>query len=202
MRSAFGLLESLVALMVFSVVILVCSQTLLQIQKDMKLIKDRQSMQNALFYTATYVQNQLRYALISSISPSEIRYFEVNGDLFFAPDFSPSLDRCNSHRIPKLGSSKFVAFFSPSPEIASVLREDKHEMILDRQAKCGAMIPLLDQRRIFLSQDQTLYLDRFPLLHGVRRFEFKQEGEGFRMEICLDSCLSYGFRQDELFYAF
>lgn len=201
MRSAFGLLESLVALVVFSVVILVCSQTLLEIHQDMKILKASQKSRDDLAHAIFYLENQLRYAFISSISPQGVEYYEIHRDFFFS-HFDPHLEKCDSNRIKKINDAQFVAFFSPSFQIARVLREDQSEMILDRKAECGAMIPIKKKKRILLASNKVLYVDSYPLLSEVNEFDLKQEGQEFEIKLCSDSCLIYQFFQGEIFYVF
>lgn len=202
MRSAFSLLESLLALIVFSVVILVCSQTLLAIQTELKRSKEHQRKETALFNTMLYLENQLRYALILRISSQEVQYYQIHHNLFFSHSFDPYNQKCNSNRIKAIKDVQFLAFFSPFLQIAQVIKKDQQEMILDRKAECGAMIPLKQKKTIFLASNQTLYLDSFPLLKGVREFDLKQKGQEIQIRLCFDSCLTYVFLQNEIFYAF
>lgn len=200
MRSAFGILESFVALIVFSVVILVCSQTLLAMQKELKIFKEHQRKQNALFNAMLYLENQLRYGFISKISSQGVEYFEIHRHFFFS--FDPYLKQCNSNRIEKIADTQFIAFFSPSLQIARVIGQDQQGMVLDRKAECGVMIPLRAKRRIFLDQNKKLYIDANLLLEGVNEFVFKQESQEFEIKLCLDSCLTHRFPKLEIFYAF
>lgn len=182
--------------------ILVCSQTLLTIQTDLKIFKESQRKQNTLLNTMLYLENQFRYAFFSKISSQEIEYFEIHREFLFSANFDPSSEKCNSNRIKKIKDSSFVVFFSPSLEIAQVIGEEGNNMILDRKAECGAMIPIKAKRKLFLGQDQVLYFDSYPLIEGLKQFEVKQYGQELEIKLCFDFCLTHLIPQNEIFYAF
>lgn len=188
MRRAFGILESLFALVVFSIVILVCSQTLLQVHQDLRIYKQIQSEETELSNAVLYLQKIIQNSIITHVSPTQIEYFEINQAIFLSSSFLPWIERCDSNRVPKQGESKYVAMFDHSFEIARVLGEESGWLILDRKAKCSIGIPLKEKHQIFLS-GEVLYVDERILLDGVKNVRFQRQGQNYQIKICQSFCV-------------
>ncbi|MCE3047057.1 hypothetical protein [Helicobacter kayseriensis] len=202
MRRAFGILESLFALMVFSLLILVCSKLMLQIQKDLHVYDEMQRSRSSLANAIAYLQKALQYAIIESSSKDQITYYEVNRLVFFSSSFSPAYDFCDSERIPRWGDIKYFGLFSSdSVKIARVIREEKQWLILDQKVGCRIAVPLGEKRRVVLRGD-GLYVDQEILLEGVKKFEFSRQGDKYKIQICQVFCMSKEFLQNEIVYEF
>lgn len=202
MRRAFGILESLFALSIFSLLILMCSKLMLQVQKDLHAYEEMQRKKSDLLNTTMYLQKALQYAIIKSISKEQIRYYEINRTVFFSPSFSPAYEPCDSERIPKWGNIKYFGIFSlDSVEIAKVIKEEKQWLVVDQKVRCRVVIPLGEERQIILKEDR-LYIDQEILLEGVKKFELSRQKDKYKIQICQSFCISKEFLQNKIVYEF
>ncbi|WP_156923059.1 hypothetical protein [Helicobacter pametensis] len=190
-------MEALFALIVFAVVVVTCSQTLLQIHKDSKVYQEAHIANAQLSSAVFYLQRLIQNSLLSKLSPDLIELFEINRDLFLKDTFRAILKTCQSNRISKLGDTSYVGMFSEKLEIAKVLGREGDELILDRKAQCGVIVPLREKRQIVFTGGKV-YLDRWVLLDGVREFEISQTNGIYQIRICTSVCLVRQFLHHEV----
>lgn len=198
MRRAFGFLEALIGLIVFSLVILVCSQTLLHVHKDLKVYDENH--QTELLNTALYLKRVFQYAFINQIDSKEVDFFQINRSIFLSPDFDPINKKCNTQKIFKQEDIRFVATFSPF-EIIAVVGGDERFLFLERELKCGITIPIEGRHKITW-RDQKLLLDQHLLLEGIREFVMRDQGKFYEIKICKSTCIYQEIPKSEIVYEF
>lgn len=203
MSKAFSLLESLVALALFSLVILICSQVLMQTQKDIKIYKDQEYKQQILHNAINYLQKKLRYSLIVSIdsSYSDFVIYEID-DYFFSPLFDPWIKDCKTEKIPWRGMPKFLANFSSQLDLISVIAYETNAVVLERKIQCGIAIPIRDRLQIRLTENGDLLVGKRILMQGVKIFQFLEKAKFYSLKICSSFCQSAIFPKNEILYVF
>lgn len=201
MKNAFGILESLVALALFSLVILLCSKTLLQIQKDLKIYKDYVQMRSTLSNAISLIQKRLAYSFVDSSAADELVLYEISKE-FFSNSYHPAIQKCGVSKIVWKQNPKFFANFSPMFEIVPVVGRQGDFLLLERELKCGALIPINQKIRFKLQENGDLYFNGEILVQRIRLFEFKEQSNLYHLQICSEFCESAIFPKSEIFYAF
>lgn len=201
MRRAFGVLESILALSLFSLVILLCSQTLLQVQKDLKFYRDDAHARQILSNASSYIQKKLAYGFVTSVQAAQIELYEISHE-FFLDSYHPQLEKCGENKILWNQNPKFLANFSPMLEMIAVLERQGDFLLLEKGLKCGAVIPVSKKIRISLQGNGDLSVNGEILAQSIRLFEFQVREKFYFLKICSKLCETAIFPKSEIFYAF
>lgn len=172
MRRGFALLEVLVALVVFSILILGSSKILLELTKSKIAYSKFQLRQLEVQNAILIIKKYLKYSPSIIYSPNTITFYPLNLSYFFSPTFSPLPTQCKGERI-KFYPSSFVYSVSDK-KVVKVLENQGGEMRLERSVSCGLFYPLSPQITLSLSPQGELKLNEEILLKDVKVFEVQE----------------------------
>lgn len=200
MRKGFALLETLFALLVFSILLIGGAKIFLSLQKDHHVFTEKAReetlMQNVFFL----LQNTLTHSFLFSFSSSLITFYPLDAQAFFSPDFSITPRFTTPTKLTLSYSPKDTSYLLalPSQTLYPVMKKTTHTLELPHEAKEKYFLPLLSQYRLSFI-DSRLYLNGEILLEGVREFAMNQKGEFFEIKICTKQCYEYSFRAGRIY---
>lgn len=172
MRRGFALLEVLVALVVFSILILGSSKILLELTKSKIAYSKFQLRQLEVQNAILIIKNYLKYSPSITYSPNAITFYPLNLSIFFSPAFSPLPTQCEGERI-RFYPSPYVYSVSDKKAV-KVLENQGGEMRLDQSVGCGLFYPLSPQITLYFTPQGELRLDEELLLKDVKVFEVQE----------------------------
>lgn len=182
MRRAFALLEVLLALILFSILIIASSKILLSLSKDNLAYSKHQMRQIEIQNTLLQLCKYLKYSFITSISNSSLTLYPLNLPLYFSKNFSAIPKSCNDKTI-EFANTEFI-YSKTEGAIVKVLSSKGGMLELERAVQCGVLYPLLFPLRFSLSPQNELLLNSTILLKNVKRLQFFKESKGVRVILC------------------
>lgn len=182
MRRAFALLELLLALIVFSILLISSSKILLSLTKDRVAYSKNQMREIEIQNTLLLLSKYLKYSFISSISPTSLTIHPLNLSAYFSPAFSPIPKSCNGVEIEFLNSDFIYSKLDSS--IIKVVSKRGEMLELEKAVQCDILYPLASAIRFSLSSKNELLLNSNVLLKDVKKLEFHKEERGVRIILC------------------
>lgn len=182
MRRAFALLELLLALIVFSILIISSSKILLSLTKDRIAYFKNQMREIEIQNTLLLLSKYLKYSFITSASPTSLTLCPLNLSSYFSPTFSPIPKSCNGAEIEFVDSDFIYSKLDNS--IIKVVSKRGAILELERAIQCDILYPLSSPIKVSLSSQNELLLNSTPLLKEVKKLEFHKEERGIKIVLC------------------
>lgn len=182
MRRAFALLELLLALIIFSILIISSSKILLSLTKDRIAYSKNQMREIEIQNALLLLSKHLKYSFITSISPTSLTLYPLNLSIYFSPTFSPIPKSCNGAEIEFVNSDFIYSKLDSS--IIKVVSKRGAILELERAIQCDILYPLSSPIKLSLSPQNELLLNSTPLLKEVKKLEFHKEERGIKVVLC------------------
>lgn len=197
MRKGFALLETLIALVVFSLLLIGGSKLFLSLLHERRVYQESFQEGEHVKNTFLLLQNYLDHAFfIQSLSPSILSFYPLDLQAYHSTSFSPLAHIVTERKLSLSYSPTNSAFLLSLPEqklypIASIYGKTL-EFVQRVEGKY--FLPL--QKQFTLSFNRfTLYLNTQILLEGIKEFSLKEDQEWIEMRICLNQCYEYTFKK-------
>lgn len=182
MRRAFALLELLLALIVFSILLISSSKILLSLTKDRIAYSKNQMREIEIQNTLLLLSKYLKYSFVSSISSTSLTLYPLNLSSYFSPTFSPIPKSCNGAEIEFVNADFIYSKLDNS--IIKVVSKRGAILELERAIQCDILYPLSSPIKLSLSSQNELLLNSTPLLKEVKKLEFYKEERGIKVVLC------------------
>lgn len=189
MRKAFVLLEAILALMIFSVVILVCSQIFLEVSKDKRVYQQYEFSTNAINNAVLKLSKLLNYGINVRFDNNRLSFYIPKMEIFFSSGVVIPKS-CDGNIWYLSAPLPLISHIFSSQGIAKVARQDRQSLTLDSSIECQWLIPL-EPIEILYSANQSLLLNQQVLLPNVSKFEFKDEGRFYKVVLCQEVCQTH-----------
>lgn len=176
------MLELLLALVVFSILLISSSKILLSFTKDRIAYSKKQMREIEIQNTLLLLSKYLKYSFISSLSPTSLTLYPLNLPLYFSPSFSPIPASCNGAEI-EFKDTDFI-YSKLDGSIIKVVGKKGEMLELERAVQCGILYPLSSPIKLSLSPQNELLLNSSTLLKDVKRLEFHKEERGIKIVLC------------------
>lgn len=182
MRRAFALLELLLALIIFSILIISSSKILLSLTKDRIAYSKNQMREIEIQNTLLLLSKYLKYSFITSISSTSLTLYPLDLSSYFSPTFSPIPKSCNGAEIEFVNADFIYSKLDSS--IIKVVSKRGAILELERAIQCDILYPLSSPIKLSLSPQNELLLNSIPLLKDVKKLEFHKEERGIKVVLC------------------
>lgn len=182
MNRGFVLIEVLVALVVFSFLILTSSKILLELTQhrlNFSKFQFRQiEIQNAFFI----LSNHIKSSPFLSIASDSLTLYPLNLPLFYSPSFSPIPAQCNGSEI-EFYPSDYI-YSQLDDKVVKVKRSEGGLLYLKEEVQCGLFFPLLSPVTFSISSQKDLLYNGEIILTNIERFELSPSLDGIKIILC------------------
>lgn len=194
------LLEALIALVIFSILLIGGAKIYSSLSKDTILYasRARESVQvrNVFFL----IQNYLSLSFCKQFSSTLVTFYPLDTQAFFSTSFSllPTIlsDKTLQISYP-LDNTSFLLSI-PSNNLYTILRKTLNTIEVSQTLSDRYFLPLQGKYTLHFSPP-TLYLNSQVLLTNLKSFNIQEEGEWIKLEICLSECYEHSFRNKSLY---
>lgn len=200
MRRGFALLETLIALVLFSILLIGGAKLYLCMTEEKRVyergVYESLQVQNVFLL----VQNTLKHSFFLHISPTLATFYPLDPQAYFSTSFTLT---------PRLLSDKKLSLPYPTPQTAFLLSIPSNTLypIIRKTADTLEFLQKLEgkyflplQKKFTLEfASSTLYLNSQPLLKNLKSFQIKQKGKWIEIKACMQKCYEYTFALGEVY---
>lgn len=199
MRRAFALFEALLALVVFSILLIGGAKLFLTLTQDRKIygqqVEEGVLVQNAFFL----LQNLLSHSFLIQTSSSGLTFYPLDTQAYFSTTFSLKPQFLSSQKLSLSYNPINTAFLLSIPEqqLYAIRRKVANTLEFD-VIKGEYFLPLQSKEELTYTSS-VLRLDGQPLLIGLKRFEIKLNAKYIEILACINQCYEYSFKLGNLY---
>ncbi|WP_305862365.1 PulJ/GspJ family protein [Helicobacter cholecystus] len=200
MKRGFALLETLIALIIFSLLFIGGARLFLMLHKQehayQKSFQEGMRVQNVFFLLQNYLYNSF-FIQTSAIG---LNFYPLDLEAYHSTSFSPLVHFLTDKKLTLSYPPTHSAFLLSLPQQELYPIASAHERTLEFFKKVEGKYFLPLQKQFILSfHHSALYLNEQILLERVRDFSIKENQVWIEIKICLIQCYEYGLKKGKVY---